>query len=117
MDYYLSLLPGVIPSQARARLNLVSVGDSSPAPLAEKLLLRPRLLSQIAALVPDPLRCHLVPYNTTSLERDLALTLGIPMYGADPRLFPLGTKTGCRRVFGEAGVRYPVGYEDLASEE
>ena len=37
------------------------------------------------------------------------------MYAADPRLFPLGTKTGCRRVFAEAGVTYPFGAEDLHS--
>src|SRR4030095_13732066 len=43
------------------------------------------------------------------------LTLGIPMYGADPRLAHLGTKTGCRRLFGEVGVTYPLGAEDLHS--
>ena len=32
IEYYLALLPGVIPSHARARLSLVSVGDSSAAP-------------------------------------------------------------------------------------
>ena len=37
------------------------------------------------------------------------------MYGADPRLAPLGTKTGCRRLFGEVGVPYPLGAEDLHS--
>ncbi len=37
IEYYLSLLPGVIPSHARARLTLVAVGDSSPAPLVDKL--------------------------------------------------------------------------------
>ena len=31
VEYYLALLPGVIPSHARARLSLVSVGDSSPS--------------------------------------------------------------------------------------
>ncbi|MEP7369513.1 MAG: peptide ligase PGM1-related protein [Dermatophilaceae bacterium] len=115
IEYYLALLPGVIPSHARARLSLVAVGDSSSSPLTEKLLARPRLLAQIASLVPDPLRSHLVPYNTTGLERDLSISLGIPMYGADPRLFPLGTKTGCRRVFSEAGVHFPAGFEDLRS--
>ena len=35
---------------------------------------------------PTATRCHLIPYNTTERERDVALTLGIPMYGADPRL-------------------------------
>ena len=35
------------------------------------------------------------------------------MYGADPRLEDLGSKTGCRRMFEELGVRCPVGAEDL----
>jgi hypothetical protein len=113
VEYYLALLPGVIPSHARARLSLVSVNDSSPRPLSEKLLERPRLLRQIAALVPDRSRSHLIPYNTTEVERDVALALGIPMYGADPRLVELGTKTGCRRLFAEEGVRHPIGFEDL----
>jgi hypothetical protein len=115
VEYYLSLLPGVIPSHARSRLSLVSVGDSSPTPLTDKLLARPRLLARIASLVPEAGRSHLIPYNTTTRERDLALALDIPMFGADPRLFPLGTKTGCRRVFAEAGVRHPFGTEDLHS--
>jgi hypothetical protein len=113
IEYYLALLPGVIPSHARARLSLVSVNDSSPRSLSEKLRERPRLLRQIAALIPDKSRSHLIPYNTTPLERDLALTLGIPMYGADPRLFELGTKTGCRTLFAEEDVRHPIGFEDL----
>jgi len=117
VEYYLSLLPGVIPSHARSRLSLVSVGDPGPEPLTEKLLSRPRVLAQVRSLVPNRARSHLIPYNTTELERDLAIVLGIPMYGADPRLFPLGTKTGCRRLFDEAGVSHPAGYEDLHSRE
>ena len=35
------------------------------------------------------------------------------MYGADPRLAPLGSKTGCRRMFAEVGVPHPLGVEDL----
>ena len=46
VEYYLSLLPGVIPSHARARLTLVSVDDSGPEPLTEKLLARPRVMAQ-----------------------------------------------------------------------
>jgi hypothetical protein len=113
VEYYLALLPGIIPSHARARLSLVSVNDAAPRPLSEKLLERPRLLARIGALIPDRTRSHLVPYNTTPLERDLALALGIPMYGADPRLFGLGTKSGCRRLFAEEGVRHPAGAENL----
>ena len=113
VEYYLALLPGVIPSHARRRLFLISVGDASPKPLSEKLLARPRVLAQIAALIPNRAHCHLIPYSTTRLERDLALTFGIPMYGSDPRLARLGSKSGCRRLFREVGVPHPVGAEDL----
>ena len=77
------------------------------------MLARPRLLREIRALIPNPARSHLIPYNTTPLERDVALSLGIPMYGADPRLAELGSKTGCRRMFEELEVSCPVGAEDL----
>ena len=84
IDYYLDLLPGVIPSQARQRLFLPSPMDGSARPLSEKLLERPRLIEQIRSLIMDPNRAHLVPFNTTNREKELALRLGIPMYGADP---------------------------------
>jgi hypothetical protein len=71
------------------------------------------MLRRVASLIPNPERSHMMPYNTTELERDVALCLGIPMYGADPRLAPLGSKTGCRRLFGEVGVPYPLGVEEL----
>ncbi len=49
------------------------------------------------------------------MERDLSLRLGIPLYGPDPKFFPLGSKTGCRRLFAEEGVCHPLGREDLHS--
>jgi hypothetical protein len=113
VEYYLALLPGVIPSHARSRLTLVAVNDSSSASLSEKLLARPRLLAQVAAQIPNKRRSHLIPYNTTTLERDIAISLGVPMYGADPRLADLGTKTGCRRLFAEVAVPHPLGAENL----
>jgi hypothetical protein len=117
VDYYLGLMPGVIASHARRRLHLVSPHDGSSRPLTAKLLARPWLLERLRALIPDPDRAHLVPYSTTHLERDLALRLGIPMYGADPRFFPLGTKSGCRRLFAEEGVAHPLGVEGIESVE
>jgi PGM1 C-terminal domain len=115
VDYYLDLLPGVIPSHARKRLFLVSALDGSSRPLSQKILERPRLVQRLRGLVIDPERAHLVPYNTTELERDLAVALGIPMYGADPKHFHFGTKTGCRRLFEEEGVRHPTGREGIRS--
>jgi hypothetical protein len=113
VDYYLGMLAGVIPAHARSRLSLVATHDGTARPLSAKLIERPRLIDRIRRLIPDPGLCHLVPYNTTVLERDLALLLGVPMYGADPRFFSFGTKTGCRRLFAEEGVPHPLGYEGI----
>ena len=115
VEYYLALLPGVIPSHALARLTLLSTDDSSDRSLTAKLLERPRLLARIAAEIPNREHSHLLPYNTTELERDLALSLGIPMYGADPRLADLGTKSGCRKLFADCDVPHPLGVENLHS--
>jgi hypothetical protein len=113
VDYYLDLLPGVFAGHARKRLFMVSPLDGSSLTLTQKLLARPRLIEHIRSLIPDPARAHLVPYATTEDERELAVRLGIPMYGADPRHFPLGTKSGARKVFSEEGVSHPLGVEDL----
>jgi PGM1 C-terminal domain len=117
IDYYLDLLPGVIPSHARPRLFLIAPLDGSARPLSDKLLDRPRVIERIRSLIMDPARAHLVPFNTTSREKELALRLGIPMYGADPKFFALGTKSGCRKIFMAENVPHPLGYEDLGRKE
>lgn len=117
IDYYLDLLPGVISSHARQRLFLISPMDGSVRPLSDKLLARPRLIERIRSLIMDPDRAHLVPFNTTNREKELALRLGIPMYGANPKFFPLGTKSGCRKIFMEENVPHPLGHEDIGSKE
>ena len=113
IEYYLDLLPGVFSGHARKRLFLVTPLDGSAATLTEKLLARPRILDEIKSLILDPTRAHLVPYATTDAEKALAIRLGIPMYGADPKCFHLGTKSGARKVFSEEGVSHPLGVEDL----
>jgi hypothetical protein len=35
------------------------------------------------------------------------------MFGADPRHLPLGTKSGCRKLFRAANVPLPAGFEDV----
>src|SRR5947208_15241192 len=117
IDYYLRLLPGVIPSHARQRLFLISPLDLSVRPLSDKLLERPRLMERVRPLIIEPDRAHLVPFNTTNREQELALRFGIPMYGADPKFFPLGTKSGCREIFMEENVPHPLGVENLSSKE
>jgi hypothetical protein len=115
IEYYLDLLAGVIPSHAMRRLILLSPYDDSARPLSLKLLERPRLLERIEAAILDKERAHLVCYNTTFLERNLALRLGIPLYGADPQHLAFGTKSGCRQLFARAGINHPLGADNLNS--
>ncbi len=117
IEYYLDLLPGIIPRHAMRRLTLLAPYDDSPRPLSLKVLERPALLQQIAAGIADKDRAHLICYNTTYFERNLALRLGIPLYGADPRHLSFGTKTGCRQLFAQAGINHPLGFDNLKSLE
>ena len=114
VDYYLSLLPARLRWSARRRLTMLSAGDGSPRPLSAKVLEHPGLLDQIRAALPNRTVAQLVPYETTERERDLALALDIPMYGADPRHHPLGTKSGCRELFARVGAPHPLGVEQIA---
>ena len=113
VDYYLSLLPPRVRRSARSRLTLVATGERSARPLSQKLLERPWLVERLRDAITDPRSCHLVPYNTTALESELAAALGIPMYGADPCHSHLGTKSGCRALFAAAGVPHPLGVEGV----
>lgn len=114
VDYYLHLLPGVPADHARRRLNLLCCHDSSPQPLTAKILARPRLVARIREAIPDRESAHMTCFNVSSLERSLAIRLGLPIYGCDPDLLHLGSKSGSREVFREAGIAIPEGFEHLA---
>ena len=110
VDYYLQLLPGIPFSHARNRLLLLSTYDASPKPLTQKILERPRLLERIRqALRMD--KAFMTCYNSTELEGELSLKLGVPLYAAAPDLQIWGTKSGSRQIFAESGVPHPDGSE------
>jgi len=117
IDYYLHLLPGITGYHARERLTLLSCYDSSQLPLTQKILQRPRLIERIMKSIPPGHVAHIACFNTTAYERTLAVRLGLPIYGCDPSLVYLGTKSGSRRVFMKAGVAMPPGAENLQSYE
>ncbi len=113
IDYYLHLLPGIPAQHARSRLTLFSCHDGSPVGLTEKLLARPRLLERIRASIPDPDTAYMICFNVTEQERSLAMRLNLPIYGCDPDLLHWGSKSGSRKIFREAGIDMPEGFEDL----
>lgn len=117
IDYYLHLLPGIPARHARERLTLLSCHDASLKPLADKLLARPRLLARIRTAIGNPAAAHMTCFNVTGVERTLALALDIPIYGCDPALLPLGSKSGGRRLMRDAGVTVPDGAEDLGDAD
>jgi hypothetical protein len=117
LDYYFQLLAGIPASHARSRLTLLCAYDASPRSLTEKILERPRLIERIREGIQDRSRAYLTVFNSTPLERKLAVLLGIPLNGADPDLADLGTKSSSRKVFRQAGVALPEGFEDLHSQD
>lgn len=117
LEYYFQLLVGIPASHARSRLTLLCAHDASPRSLTEKILERPRLIQRIREGISDLSRAYLTVFNSTPLERKLAVLLGIPLNGVDPSLNHFGTKSGSRRVFREAGVDLAPGKEDLRSED
>ena len=113
IDYYLHLLPGIPAQHARKRLTFLSCHDGSPLALTEKILERPRLMQRIQEAIPDPSCAYMTCFNVTEHERALALRLGLPIYGCDPSLLAWGSKSGSRKIFREAGIAMPEGFEDL----
>src|SRR6478672_10303157 len=116
LEYYLTLLIGIPASHARPRVTMLCAHDSSPRPLTQKILERPRLLQRIRNAIQDPSQAYLTVFNSTPLERKLAVLLGIPLNGLDPKLQYLGTKSGSRKIFREAGVQGAMGFEDVRTE-
>lgn len=115
VEYYLDLIPGVPVTHSRGRLTMLTCDDNSPRPLTVKLLERPDLLQQIRDAVTGATSTGMVSMNTTAVERELAETLGITLLGNPPALDHLGTKSGSRRLFKEAGIDLPAGFENLHS--
>lgn len=117
IDYYLHMLPGITGYHATRRLTLLNCHDSSSRPLSQKILERPRLMQRIRECIPPDHEAHMSCFIVTHLERSLAVKLGVPIYGCDPDLYELGTKSCGRKIFRECGLSVPKGFEDLHSED
>lgn len=111
LDYYFGLVPELDTTEARGRFFSVSLVDGRNEPLARKLLARPGAIRRVRGLIGDPEIAFILPFCMSPDEAQLAVELGLPIYGSDPELNWLGTKTGSRRVFQEEGVPHPIGFD------
>ena len=116
IDYYLHLLGGIPSYHARKRLLLFNCADASSIPLSKKILQRPRLIQRIREAIGDKEHAHMVCFNSSQLEMTLSVQLGIPLYANDPKHNELGTKSGCREIFRNAGILFPDGFERLKDQ-
>jgi PGM1 C-terminal domain/ATP-grasp domain len=117
LDYYFSLVPELDTPEARSRFVAVSLVDGRNEPLSRKLLARPGALRRIRALLGDPEVAFILPFCMTADEVALAERLQLPIYGCDPALNWLGTKTGSRRVFADEDVQHPAGLDISGSDD
>ncbi|MFN2467443.1 MAG: peptide ligase PGM1-related protein [Gaiellaceae bacterium] len=115
VDYWFRLVPELDTPEARQRLTLVALSDGSNQPLTKKLLRHPRVLERIRGLVSHPEHSLIVPFAMSRYEVELAVRLGLPIYGCHPGLLHWGTKTGSRRIFAEEDVPHPAGTEGVST--
>jgi hypothetical protein len=112
IDYYASLTP----PGASPRFRIFDIDDGTPRSVAAKIHASPALQDEIRAIVAG--RPALIePWNVTETEREMAIALGVPINGTDPRLRSLGFKSAGRRLFRDAGVPVPLGVEDVHTVE
>jgi hypothetical protein len=97
LEYFLALIGGIPTAHVRERLTMIACYDTSPRPLTEKILERPRLIERIRQVI-DPERAHMSVFTVSERERRLAVKLGIPLYGVDPSLLALGERAAPARL-------------------
>ncbi len=117
VDYYLHLLPGITVYHAAQRLTLLSCHDASRISLTEKILARPRLMKRILEHVKNPDLSHISCFNVTCCEAELSARLNIPVYGTDPALQYLGSKSAGRQLMQDCGIALPPGVEGVKDEQ
>jgi PGM1 C-terminal domain/ATP-grasp domain len=117
LEYYFSLVPELDTAEARSRFLQVSLVDGRNEPLSRKLVARPGALERIRRLIGQPEMAVIVPFCMSADEVALAEALQLPIYGCDPELGWLGSKTGSRRVFADENVQHPVGLDVRATDD
>lgn len=116
VDGYLALVDPADRHAVTERSFVASPDDTSRRSLAEKVLDRGDLVDALRKFIGDELAL-IEAWNVTDCETALAVAIGAPIHGTDPRLRTLATKSNGRRLLREAGVPVPEGVEDVRSAD
>lgn len=111
--YYLHFLRHVPFSHGRNRLRLQPLLDRQNLPLTQKMLARPALLERLRRQIQKSPNAYLTVYRSTELEMRLAVELGIPIMGTDPRHQNYSAKARARSLFQSLGLAVPPGEVNL----
>jgi hypothetical protein len=111
--YYLHFLRHVPFSHGRNRLRLQPLMDRENRPLSEKMLRRPALLERLRRQIAKSPNAYLTVYRSTELEMQLAVELGVPIMGTDPRHQQYSAKARARSLFQSLGLAVPPGEVNL----
>ncbi len=116
LEYHLSLLfaDSAARRSARKRLHLIITGAVSGS-ITQRLLGSKRLRDGIIKAIPKKVSAVLLCTQVTADEQRLAFALQLPLFGLDPTLGYLGTKSGSRALFRTADVALPFGREHIRS--
>jgi DNA-binding NarL/FixJ family response regulator len=85
IDYFFGLVPELDTRDARERFHVVSLVDAANRPLTDKLLERPGAVERIRRLILGPELALLLPFTTSEREVELAVQLGLPVFGRSAR--------------------------------
>ena len=103
--------------QIKERFTFIEVPSEGGRPLAEHILKNEDVLKQISDAIDDKETAFMESFIVSPLEIELAKKLELPLYGLDEKVFEINTKSSSRKLFKEAGVDLPEGFEDLFSFE
>jgi PGM1 C-terminal domain len=113
LDYYLGFLPD--PDDARRRLEVVTLSDTRPCALSQKLIEQDHVFDELRGLVNGSGSAYLMPFNVTDAELEVAERLELPLFGPMPDQVWHGTKSGSRQIATQSDVPVLEGYENLRS--
>lgn len=118
LNYHLTLLFPDIDKRrlATKRLHMVITGTVQST-VTQRLLNSKRLRDAILKTIPKKQSAVLLCTQVTTEEQRLAFALQTPIFGLDPTLSYLGTKSGSRALFRTAEVPLPFGREHIRSFE